>query len=90
MRSRRRLAALVLSAPLLLAACGDGNAEREDLVTSLTEVAEISSSEANCVADVIYAEGLFTEDELNNAAADPASVDGFQDTFNAALADCVN
>lgn len=94
MRSRRRLVALGLTAPLLLSACGEGDAERDDLVTSLTNISELSSDEANCVADVFYdAEGeagaAFSQDELNAASRDPEAVEGFQAAYDAAVADCV-
>lgn len=94
MRSRRNLVAVLISAPLLLAACGEGDAERDDLVTSLTQVSELSDNEANCVADVFYnAEGeagaAFSQEELNVAAKLPEEIDGFQEAFDAAVADCV-
>ncbi len=85
---------MALTAPLLLSACGEGDAQRDDLVTSLTSISELSSDEANCVADVFYnAEGeagaAFTQDELNTASRDPEAIDGFQAAYDAAVADCV-
>lgn len=92
MSRRRRFAALVLSAPLALAACGGGDADRDALVTSLLETGEIEVDDANCIADEVFASDLVAgldQDTLNEAGADPSSVPGFQEVVDTALAACL-
>ncbi len=92
MSRRRRFAALIVSAPLALAACGGGDADRDALVTSLLETGEIELDDANCIADDVFSSDLVAgldQDTLNRAGNDPASVPGFQDVVDTALAACL-
>ncbi|MEZ5375636.1 MAG: hypothetical protein R2733_03930 [Acidimicrobiales bacterium] len=76
-----------------LGACGDPDVTRDDLVTMLTErggenPGDITDEQANCVADVIFADGAYSQSQLNEASRNPSEVEGFQDDIDAAIADC--
>lgn len=87
--SRRYLSLLFVGAPLILTACPGGvGSDREDFVETMLEVAELSEADANCVADAIYDDGKFSDDQLKEAAVDFAEVEGFADAVLAAAADC--
>ncbi len=77
-----------LALALGLSACSDPDVTRDDLVSMLTERGDISDDQANCIADDIFAEDLFSQGELNDAALDPTKVEGFQETVDAAIAEC--
>lgn len=80
---------LVLGGALLLTACGEGDAEREDMIRIFEERAELSEADATCIADEIYGDTTWTQEQLNAAAKDPATVPGFQDALDAAIAGCL-
>ncbi len=84
--ARVSLIALVLG--LGLSACGNPDASRADLTTMLTERAELTDDQADCIADAIFG-GDFSQDEINEGSRDPASVDGFQGAIDDAIATCV-
>ncbi len=84
-----RTAAAFVTFGLLLTACGTDSVDHEALVTALTSSDQMSNDEAVCVADTIFAEGAFSEDDLKSAAADIKSVDGFESAIETATADCV-
>ncbi len=88
-RTSRRSVAVLAAGALLLSACGEGDATREDLIASLTEQARLSAGEAECVAVALYDSGDWEQGQLNNAAKDPSSVDGFQAALDETLADCI-
>ncbi len=92
MSRRRRLVAFVLTTPLLLAACGEDDANRDSLVSSLIETAELSEEDANCVADAVFSDSYVTgleQGDINDAANDPASDPEFQAVIDTALASCL-
>ncbi len=92
MSRRRRFVALALSAPLVLAACGDDDANPESLVASLIETGELSEEDANCVADSVFTDDYVLEleqDDLNAAANDPSVDPKFQEIIDTALASCI-
>ncbi len=80
--------AAVLSLGLLLSACGGDSADHDALVRALTSQDQMSTEEATCVADAIFAEGKFEEDELKEAAADIKAVTGFEDAVTSAIETC--
>lgn len=76
-----------------LSACSDPDVTRDDLVLMLTERAgqnpgDFPQETAECIADVIFEEGLYTQDELNKGSRNPDEVDGFQDSIDSAIAEC--
>jgi len=86
--SRSRFAGTLAVLALLLTACGSGPATREDLVSALTDQGEMSPASAECVAAAIYDTGDWTQEQLNSASDDPASVPGFQAALDDALDTC--
>ncbi len=85
-----RSSLLALFLALGLTACGEGDASRDDLTSMLTERAELSDDQAECVADAVFADGLFSQDQINEASKNPSEVDGFQDVVDEALATCID
>ncbi len=83
----RTVAALV-SLGLLLSACGGDSVDHEALVTALTSQDQMSTEEATCVADAIFAEGKYEDDDMKKAAADITSVPGFEDAVTSAIETC--
>lgn len=55
----------------------------------LTERAELSDTEAECIADRLLVDENFSQDELNKAAGNPESVPRFQDALDAAIPACL-
>lgn len=82
-----RASAALVSFCLLLSACGSDKVDHAALVTALTTNGA-TTEQAECVADEIYAEGTFTEDQMKKAAADIAETKGFQEAVDAAFASC--
>ncbi|MGH1503366.1 MAG: hypothetical protein ACRBI6_07410 [Acidimicrobiales bacterium] len=93
-RPGRRLVGALVAVATLATACGDGDATRDDLVANLTDVADFSQAEAECVADAIYDSGDWTQDELNSVGGGLVDdegnekVPGFGDALDAAVASC--
>ncbi|MEZ5228170.1 MAG: CoA-binding protein [Acidimicrobiales bacterium] len=93
MRALVRTSFAVIALTFGLGACGDPDVTRDDLVTMLTErggenPGDITDEQANCVADVIFADGAYSQSQLNEASRNPSEVEGFQDDIDAAIADC--
>lgn len=82
-----RASAALVSFCLLLSACGSDKVDHAALVTALTTNGA-TTEQAECVADKIYAEGAFTEDELKDAAADITKTEDFQEAVDEAFASC--
>ena len=67
MRVTGRFSALILALTLAATACGLGaGANREALVDILIVEADLSTDEANCVANALYATPGLTEDDINS------------------------
>ncbi|MFW2383154.1 MAG: hypothetical protein ACN4GZ_15490 [Acidimicrobiales bacterium] len=67
MRVTRRFSALLLALTLGATACGLGTgANREALVDILIVEADLTTEEANCVANALYATPGLTEDDINS------------------------
>lgn len=89
--NRTALARLIfvgLTLTLGLSACGEPDATRDNLMAMLTERAELDETQATCITDEIFAEGRFSQDEINTGSRRPAEVPGFQDAIDDAIADC--
>lgn len=84
-----RASAALVSFCLLLSACGGDSVDHEALVKALT-THDVTVEQATCVADLIYTEGRFTEEELKNVAADinHEEVEGFEDAVLEAFDEC--
>jgi hypothetical protein len=94
-RPSLRTSILVIALVVGLSACGEPDVTRDDLVSMLTErggaqPGDITDAEANCIADAVFADGAFTQSELNKAALKPDEVPGFQDAIDAAIPRCLN
>lgn len=87
--SGRVVAALVVGS-LSLSACGGAPADHAALVTALSSQGQMTEDQATCVADEIYDNSGYTEDQLKEAAKDISSVGGFSDDVQAAIDSCVN
>lgn len=71
MRSRSRLLAGVAAVVLLLAACGEGDATRAELIEMLSSPGEpgaqnLTEAEAECIADRLF--NRFDQEQINAIA----------------------
>lgn len=76
-----------------LSACSDPDVTYDDLVLMLTERAgqnpgDFPQATAECIADIIFEEGLYTQDQLNDGSRNPSEVEGFQDSIDGAIIEC--
>ncbi len=87
-----RSAAILAVAGLLLSACGDEPANEESLFSAMTEQADLTTEEANCVVDEIFTNSDLTEAEINNGSKDinGATSTAFRIAFEAALETCAD
>ncbi len=87
-----RTARIVAIAALALGLAGcstEDPVESETLVETLVNVAGVAQEDAQCAADIIFGTGSgFTEDQVKEAEADLASVEGFEDFAMDALRQC--
>ncbi len=90
-----RTSFLAIALAVGLSACGNPDVTRQDLLTMLTDrggenPGDITDEQADCIADIIFEENAFTQDELNKAAVDPdhEDVPGFQPAVDAAIVEC--
>jgi hypothetical protein len=91
MRFRRTARILAIAALALgLAGCStEDPVEAETLVETLVNIAGVAQDDAQCAADIIFGTSSgFTEDQIKEAEADLASVEGFEDFAIGALQEC--
>jgi len=85
----RVVAVLGLSA-LALSACGDEAADEEAFIHAMTEQANLTLPEAECMADEIFNNSGLSEEQINEGSDDFESSQAFMTAFNAALALCTD
>lgn len=87
--SLSRPSAIIVACGLLFSACGDDASDHEALVKALSSQDQMTTEEATCIADDIFEEGRYTEDEMKKAGKDITAVDGFQEAVEAAMDSCI-
>lgn len=86
--SLSRTAFSLLALATGLSACGNPDVERSNLVGILVERGEVTQDQAECVADRIFEDGRYTQDQLNEASRNPDQVEGFQADVDQAFDVC--
>jgi hypothetical protein len=95
MKVRSRLLAVVAAAALLLTACGEGDATRDQLIEMLADPGEpgaqtLSEDQAACIADALFAR--YDQVELNAIARARTAADlppGSEQVLRDVTAECV-
>ncbi len=86
--SLRRSFAVLAFFALFAAACGEEAADRESFIRSMTQQAELSESQAACMADEIFGLDGPTESQINEGARDINSNEAFRKAFDESLENC--